>query len=75
MMWNMPWVWPEVGDAGTSDAGAAPLRLAQMMGQQKKKKKKSFNNIYHVVSASKKILFFFFFSFFFSFYIKYSVCR
>ena len=39
-MRNEPWVWPEVGDAGTSGAGAVPLRLAKMMGQQKKKKKK-----------------------------------
>ena len=39
-MRNEPWVWPEVGDAGTSGAGAVPLRSAQMMGQQKKKKKK-----------------------------------
>ena len=33
-------MWPRVGDAGTSGAGAVPLRSAQMMGQQKKKKKK-----------------------------------
>ena len=33
-MRNEPWVWPEVGDAGTSGAGAVPLRSAQMMGQQ-----------------------------------------
>ena len=33
-------MWPEVGDAGTSGAGALPLRSAQMMGQQKKKKKR-----------------------------------
>ena len=39
-MRNEPRVWPEVGDAGTSGAGAVPLRSAQMMGQQKKKKKK-----------------------------------
>ena len=39
-MRNEPWVWPEVRDAGTSGAGAVPLRSAQMMGQQKKKKKK-----------------------------------
>ncbi len=38
-MRNEPWVWPEVGDAGTSGAGAVPLRSAQLMGQQKKKKK------------------------------------
>ena len=30
-------MWPEVGDAGTSGAGAVPLRSAQMMGQQKQK--------------------------------------
>ena len=30
-------MWPEVGDAGTSGAGAVPLRSAQMMGQQKNK--------------------------------------
>ena len=29
-------MWPEVGGAGTSGAGAVPLRSAQMMGQQKK---------------------------------------
>ncbi len=40
-MRNEPWVWPEVRDAGTSGAGAVPLRSAQLMGQQKKKKKKS----------------------------------
>ena len=39
-MRNELWVWPEVGDAGTSGAGAVPLRLAKMMGQQKKNKKK-----------------------------------
>ena len=39
-MRNERWVWPEVRDAGTSGAGAVPLRSAQMMGQQKKKKKK-----------------------------------
>ena len=37
-MRNEPWVWPEVRDAGTSGAGAVPLRSAQLMGQQKKKK-------------------------------------
>ena len=36
-------MWPEVRDAGTSGAGAVPLRSAQLMGQQKKKKKKSNN--------------------------------
>ena len=39
-MRNELWVWPKVGNAGTSGAGAVPLRSAQMMGQQKKKKKK-----------------------------------
>ena len=39
-MRNEPWVWPEVRDAGTSGAGAVPLRSAQLMGQQKKKYKK-----------------------------------
>ena len=39
-MRNEPWVWPKMGNAGTSCAGAVPLRSAQMMGQQKKKKKK-----------------------------------
>ena len=34
-----PWVWPEVGDAGTSGAGAVPLRSAQLMGQREKNKK------------------------------------
>ncbi len=38
-MRNEPWVWPEVRDAGTSGAGAVPLRSAQLMGQQKKRKK------------------------------------
>jgi len=33
-MQNEPWVWPEVGDAGTSGAGAVPLKSAQLMGQQ-----------------------------------------
>ena len=37
-MRNEPWVWPEVRDAGTSGAGAVPLRSAQLMGQPKKKK-------------------------------------
>ena len=37
-MRSEPWVWPKVGDAGTSAAGAVPLRSAQKMGQQKKKK-------------------------------------
>ena len=39
-MRNEPWVWPEVGDARTSGAGAVPLRSAQLMGQQKEEKKK-----------------------------------
>ena len=39
-MRNEPWVWPEVGDAGTSGSEAVPLRSAQMMGEQKKRKKK-----------------------------------
>ena len=39
-MRNERWVWPEVRDAGTSGAGAVPLRSAQMMGQLKKKRKK-----------------------------------
>ena len=38
-MRNEPWVWPEVRDAGTSGAGAVPLRSAQLMGQQEKKQK------------------------------------
>ena len=41
-MRNEPWVWPEVGDAGTSGAGAVPLRSAQLMEQQKKRKEKVF---------------------------------
>ena len=36
-MRNEPWVGPEVGDAGTSGAGAVPLRSAQMMGQKQRK--------------------------------------
>ena len=39
-MRNEPWVWPEVRDAGTSGAGAVPLRSAQLMGQKKEKRKK-----------------------------------
>ena len=40
-MRNEPWVWrPKVGDAGTSGAGAVPLRSAQMMGQQQQNQKK-----------------------------------
>ena len=39
-MRNEPWLWPEVRNAGTSGAGAVPLRSAHLMGQQKKKKKK-----------------------------------
>ena len=35
-MRNESWVWlPKVGDAGTSGAGAVPLRSAQLMEQQK----------------------------------------
>ena len=45
-MRNETWVWPEVGDAGTSGAGAVPLRSAQMMGQQKKKRKKETDSSY-----------------------------
>ena len=45
-MRNEPWVWPEVRDAGTSGAGAVPLRSAHLMGQQKKKKKKKKNRRY-----------------------------
>ena len=33
-------MWPEVGDAGTSGAGAVPLRSAQLMGQPKKEEEK-----------------------------------
>ena len=43
-MRNEPWVWPEVGDAGTSGAGAVPLRSAQMMGKQTKQKQKTKQN-------------------------------
>ena len=43
-MRNEPWVWPEVGDAGTSGAGAVPLRSAQMMGKQHTKKKRKKRN-------------------------------
>ena len=66
-MWNMLWVWPEVGDAGTSDAGAAPLRLAQMMGQQKKKKV-SLLITYITSYPLPKNLFFFSLVFFFFFF-------
>ena len=45
-MRNEPWVWPEVGGAGMSGAGAVPLRSAQMMGQQKKNKKKTSGSVY-----------------------------
>ena len=38
-MRNERWVWPEVRDAGTSGAGAVPLRSAQMMGQQQQQNK------------------------------------
>ena len=37
-MRNEHWVWPKVGGAGTSGAGAVPLRSAQMMGQQQQQK-------------------------------------
>ena len=43
-MWNDPWVWPEVRDAGTSGAGAVPLRSAQMMGQQQTNKTKKYKH-------------------------------
>ena len=39
-MRNEPWVWPKVGDAGTSGAGAVLLRSAQMMGKQNKQQQK-----------------------------------
>ena len=42
-MRNEPWVWPEVRDAGTSGAGAVPLRSAQLMGQKKTKQNKKKN--------------------------------
>ena len=41
MMQNEPWVWLKVGGAGTSGAGAVPLRSAQMMGQQNKQTKQT----------------------------------
>ena len=44
-MRNETRVWPEVGDAGTSGAGAVPLRSGQIMEQQKKKKKDANTNI------------------------------
>ena len=61
-MRNEPWVWPEVGGAGTSGAGAVPLRSAQLMGQQKKKKKKKKRNVgsgssEHVFREDCKIVF------------------
>ena len=34
-MRNESWVWPKVGKAGTSGAGAVPLRSAQMMDSLK----------------------------------------
>ena len=46
-MRNQPWVWPEVRDAGTSGAGAVPLRSAQLMGQQKNKTKKTPKKPHH----------------------------
>ena len=39
---DRPWVWPEVRDAGTSGAGAVPLRSAQLMEQKKNEKKRPF---------------------------------
>ena len=45
-MWNERWVWPEVRDAGTSGAGAVPLRSAQMMGQQKQQQQQQQKNSY-----------------------------
>ena len=57
-MRNEPWVWPEVGDAGTSGAGAVPLRSAQLMGQQKEeekeKKKEKKENIFSSVHFSSR---------------------
>ena len=50
-MRNEPWVWPEVRDAGTSGAGAVPLRSAQLMGQQKKKK-----NVFATLAARLQLL-------------------
>ena len=47
-MRNEPWVWPKVGDAGTSGAGAVPLRSVQMMGQQKNREKNQQTNKKHV---------------------------
>ena len=44
-MRNEPWVWPKVGDAGTSGAGAVPARSAQME-QQKKTPKNISNDCY-----------------------------
>ena len=52
-MRNERWVWPEVRDAGTSGAGAVPLRSAQMMGQQKKKKKKKKKSL--PIASSPKV--------------------
>ena len=49
-MRNEPWVWPEVRDAGTSGAGAVPLRSAQLMGQKKEEeKKKNFMHKYSFI--------------------------
>ena len=50
-MRNEPWVWPEVRDAGTSGAGAVPLRSAQLMGQKKKKKKKKKKKIWELETS------------------------
>ena len=49
-MWNEPWVCPRVGDAGTSGAGAVPLRSAQMMGQQQQQQKAAHAD--HVVGGT-----------------------
>ena len=39
-MQNEPWVWLEVGDAGTSGAGAVPLMVGTVDGTAKNKKQK-----------------------------------
>ena len=41
---------PRVGDAGTSGAGAVPLRSAQMMGQQQQQQKAAHAD--HVVGGT-----------------------
>ena len=53
-MQNEPWVWPEVGDAGTSGAGAVPLKSAQLMGQQNNNNKNK--NVKPVESVISKYL-------------------